>query len=226
MVPPDATKKSHPAERQTCKALFLGVGYGMGPPTLAKSIKQPVEKARQLILQHRATFHRFWAWNDNVVDVALLSGDLVSPMGWRRRWPRGCEAERIRHGKDDRPIMRENPARNFLMQSTGADLMRLTVTLACEAGLGVCAPVHDGFLIEARDESLDHDVALFRQIMGDASESLLGRGYRIRTDVKTVHHPDHLDEEGGVEMFRQIMTWVEEAEEAAENHARPTKDGA
>ena len=34
LAPENATKDTHPAVRELCKMLFLGVGYGMGEATL------------------------------------------------------------------------------------------------------------------------------------------------------------------------------------------------
>ena len=33
--------------------------------------------------------------------------------------------------------------RNFLMQGTGAEMMRIACCLATESGIEICAPVHD-----------------------------------------------------------------------------------
>ena len=40
-VPADATKKSHPREREQFKVCALAVQYGMGPQSLAQSLGQP-----------------------------------------------------------------------------------------------------------------------------------------------------------------------------------------
>ena len=38
---------------------------------------------------------------------------------------------------------------NFLMQANGAEMLRIACILMTEAGIRVCAPVHDAVLIEA-----------------------------------------------------------------------------
>jgi hypothetical protein len=58
-----------------------------------------------------------------------------------------------------------------------------------ERGIGVCAPVHDAFLIEARIDDIDHAVSVAQQAMADASAFVLG-GFRLRTEARIVRYPD------------------------------------
>ena len=54
--------------------------------------------------------------------------------GWRHQ---------VRAGANARALM------NFPMQANGAEMMRVAAIAATEAGIEVCAPVHDAFLIQA-----------------------------------------------------------------------------
>ena len=63
LAPPDATKASHGAVRDACKALVLGIGYGMGEDGLAVRMGQPKIVARDLLRLHKATYPRFWRWS-------------------------------------------------------------------------------------------------------------------------------------------------------------------
>jgi hypothetical protein len=67
--------------------------------------------------------------------------------------------------------------------------MRLAVTLAVDAGIRLCMPVHDGFLICSTTERLDADIAKMRAIMCWAGKLVTG-GLAIRVDCKTVRYPD------------------------------------
>ena len=61
---------------------------------------------------------------------------------------------------------------NFPMQANGAEMMRLAAIASTEAGVEVCAPVHDAFLITAPLDQLDADVALMRELMSRAGRAL------------------------------------------------------
>jgi hypothetical protein len=59
-VPPDATKDSHPVERDLYKQCILAIGYGMGYRSFAIRIQQPEPFARKLLRQHQETYPDFW----------------------------------------------------------------------------------------------------------------------------------------------------------------------
>ena len=82
-VPPDATKKSHPQEREQFKVCSLAVQYGMGPDALACSLDQPPAYARELLRLHRQTYPIFWQWSQGAVNHAMLRGWLHTVFGWR-----------------------------------------------------------------------------------------------------------------------------------------------
>ena len=132
--PTNATKSSHAAEREQFKACVLAVQYGMGAENLSLRIGQTVAHARALLQQHRRTYRTYWHWNDRVWEHSLSARHLQTTFGWT-----------IRLSKD----INERSVRNFPMQANGAEMMRIACILAVEAGIEVCAPVHDAFLIEA-----------------------------------------------------------------------------
>ena len=72
MVPPNATKPTHKAQRERAKQCILGTQYGVGEESLAKRLDCPVIEARELLRLHRATYKTFWAWSDGAVDYAML----------------------------------------------------------------------------------------------------------------------------------------------------------
>jgi len=77
---------------------------------------------------------------------------------------------------------------NHPMQSHGAEMLRLACSFTTEAGIAVCAPVHDALLIEAADDDIDAVVTKARLLMGRASRITLG-GVEVRTDVELVRYP-------------------------------------
>ena len=140
LVPADATKATHTAIRDRCKAIVLGIGYGMEADTMAARAGVMPCEARELLRLHRDTYRQFWRWSDATVSAALLTGGMESVFGWRRRIGREPNA---------RSLM------NWPMQAAGAEMMRIAAIAATEAGIEVCAPVHDAFLIAAPLERLD-----------------------------------------------------------------------
>ena len=150
MVPPDATAQSHKAERDRCKSVVLGVNYGMGADAMATAAGVTPVEARELLRLHRQTYGRFWRWSDDAIGGAMLTSRIQSVFGWP-----------LRVGADTRPTS----LMNFPMQANGAEMMRIAAIGATEAGIEVCAPVHDAFLIAAPLDQLDADVEQMRSIM-------------------------------------------------------------
>ena len=108
--PTDATKTTHPTERDQFKVVMLGVLYGLSADGIARKLCVPPCRGRELLRMHRDTFRRFWAWSDAVDTQAMLSGKLTTVFGW-------C----VHVGHDANP----RSLRNFPMQGNGAEMMRL-----------------------------------------------------------------------------------------------------
>ena len=85
LAPADATKASHKAVRERCKAVVLGVNYGMGPDALAASLGISPAEANEMMRLHRNTYRRFWSWSDGVVTSAMITSTMITVFGWRRR---------------------------------------------------------------------------------------------------------------------------------------------
>ncbi len=189
-VPPDATKKSHPKERALFKATVLAVQYGMGAEALAERIQQPVIVAKDLLRKHRQTFQTFWEWSDRNVDYALLHNRLWTVFGWQIQ---------VEGQPNPRSLA------NFLMQANGAEMLRIACILMTEAGIRVCAPVHDAVLIEAPLEELDERVGQAQQLMSEASRQVLG-GFALTTDADVYRYPErYRDEERGGKFWDKVM---------------------
>lgn len=188
-VPPSATKQSHRTIRDQFKACVLAVQYGMGPESLAYRINQPVARARELLALHRRTYRRFWAWEEGVLNQALLGGKLWTPFGWQLF-------------VDDRP--NDRSLCNFPMQAGGADLLRLACIRLVADGVRVCAPVHDAVLVEAPLNELEDTVAHTQSVMRQASAAVLN-GFSLESDAKIVRFPGRYMDERGVVMWNTVM---------------------
>lgn len=193
-IPAHATKQSHTAERDRFKACILGVQYGMGPHSLASQIGQSVDHAKVLLDLHRRTYPDFWAWSDKVQDHYALGGKLNTEFGWELQ-----------------PVVNFNPrsVRNFPMQANGAEMLRLACIHLTEAGIRVCAPVHDAVLIEAPLGEIDDTIELARELMAQASREVLD-GFELNTDVEIVRYPDRYMDKRGVKMWDTVQEIIRE----------------
>src|SRR5262249_7972121 len=62
LIPPGATKKTHPKERARCKPLVLGLLYLMSPHGLAAKMRVSLREARRIHRQLRETFPAYYRW--------------------------------------------------------------------------------------------------------------------------------------------------------------------
>jgi len=191
LAPPDATKETHNDVRNRCKTIVLGVGYGMGAETMAYRSGLTIAEAQDLLRRHHETYRTFWRWAENNVNVALAGGTLRTVYGWPIHF--GAKTK-----LNDRSLL------NFPMQANGAEMLRLAACMATEAGLKVCAPIHDALLLEAPLEQLDQDIAQLREIMIEASQMVMG-SLACRVDVDIIRYPDRYRDEGGGEMWDRVM---------------------
>jgi hypothetical protein len=188
LAPTDATKASHGQIRDQCKACLLGSNYGMGAATLAYRLGVSTIQAQHLLDALRRVFPTFWAWSEDTIDRAVLTGTIHTVFGWP------CHV-----GTDVRPTA----LRNYPMQANGAEMLRLASCFATERGVEVCAPVHDALLIEAVEPELDGAVERAREAMREASATVLG-GIEIGTDVSVVKHPDRYSDPRGRVMWDRV----------------------
>jgi hypothetical protein len=194
-IPPEGTKATHSGQRALFKACVLAVQYGMGAVSLACRIGQPTDMSKQLLRLHRETYPRFWQWSQAAVDRALLLGRLETVFGWPIHV--GASADPMK-GPNARSLA------NFPCQANGAEMLRLACCMLVEAGVGLCAPIHDAVLIETSAASIDAEVGRAREIMAEASRIVLG-GFEIGTDATIVRYPDRYVDEAG-EAFWNTVT--------------------
>jgi DNA polymerase I-like protein with 3'-5' exonuclease and polymerase domains len=161
----------------------------MGAASLAMQIGCSEIEARELLARHRRTYPKFWAWTGGVVDYAAVHGRLWSVFGWRLHVAGRLNARSWQ---------------NFPMQANGAEILRLACCLVTEAGIEICAPVHDALLICAPLEDLDETVAETQRLMGLAASIVLG-GFEIRTDAEVIRYPDRYRDPRGDRMWELVM---------------------
>jgi len=199
-LPENATKESHPSEREQFKQCILATQYGMGEDALAIRINQPVIRARQLLAQHRRVYRRFWEWSDDMFNGAVARNEVRTLYGWRLQLKADLNPRSVR---------------NFPMQATGAEILRIACILVHEQGVQLCAPVHDALLVEAPDELVHEHVAITQSCMTRASEIVL-RGFPLKSDIRILSYPDRLLDKDHQPFWDQVMNLMARAK--AKNH--------
>jgi DNA polymerase I-like protein with 3'-5' exonuclease and polymerase domains len=200
-VPKNATKASHPVQRQQFKVCALGVLFGLTGEGMARKLGIPSEGGRQLLRLHKNVFPEFWKWQEQIIANALLSMEMQTVMGWKMYVP---PRTNLRDRNKERTLA------NFPMQANGADMLRIAVINASEMGVRLLAPIHDALLIESTVEGIDYAVKRTQEAMADASVTVLD-GFRLSTDVEIVRWPDRYTDERGSEMWSKIMKLLPKA---------------
>ena len=195
-APPDATKETHAAVRKRYKTTNLGVLFGQTAHGIAARLGISHAAAQAIIDDHRKLFPTFWQWSERTVQGAFDRGRIVTPCGWRSHVP---------------PLSNERTWMNWPMQSTGGDIMRLTITYLDRQNVRLLAPVHDGFLLSCRRSQLCHLRAAVDYACTAAVEHVLP-GFLMRWDF-TIYESRFEDEDGRPmwDRLQQILGGCEDA---------------
>jgi DNA polymerase I len=206
-MPPDAGKDfqdNRGIVRDRYKVFLLATLYGMAAQTLSERLGVPDFEAHGMLDQHLALFAQYWQWSDDWVAHALRTGVMRTAFDWT-----------CRTGITE---LNERSIRNWPIQATGAEILRIACIIATRHGLRLLAPVHDAILIEAPLNQIDGDVALLREIMRRASRVVLspsdGRTFELRSDAKIVRYPDRYIDNRGFELWNQVLEQLATCEQA------------
>ena len=191
LIPEDATKKSHYNEREKFKICFLASQYGMKENTFARYGNIPIPQARGLLRNHKKLYEEYWAWSDNVFNMANITGKIQTCFGWTMLTK----------------YQKESSIRNFPMQAHGSEILRLACCLILEAGIKVCAPVHDAILIESPLETLEETVKETQSLMSRAGEIVL-EGFNVTTSAEIIKYPDRYQDPRGIDMWDKIGEYL------------------
>jgi DNA polymerase-1 len=201
-VPQTATKTSHAAVRDKYKVMLLATQYGMASETLAARLSVSTFEAHEMLNQHRELFAQYWQWSDDWVQRALQTGVMWTTMGWTHRV--GILE------------FNERSIRNWPVQATGADILRIACILGSRHDIKLLAPVHDAVLIEAPVEHIEADVALMQDIMRRASRVVLNADaagtHELRTDAKIIRYPERYSDPRGAAIWERVMQLLADQE--------------
>jgi DNA polymerase-1 len=190
-VPADATKETHGNVRQLFKSCVLGVQYGLGAESLGLKIGKPTLYAKELLSHHKRVFKNYWRWVDMTWTQACLMKRIETCYKWKM----------IVSGSSNKEML---TVRNFQIQATGAEIIRVACILLSENKIKIVAPVHDALMIECDEKAADKEIKIAKKLMCDASEIVLGAGNRLKTDVDIVRYPDRYIDEKGAETWELI----------------------
>lgn len=181
-VPPDATAETHPKEREQFKVVSLAVLMGMSSWGIGRRLETSESYGRELLETHRRIYHRFWKWSDSTASTAAANRPLETAFGLV-----------YQPGADFKP----RTARNFLLQATGSDMLRVAVLLLAQKGIEIIATVHDSVMIECDTCDAEDIERVAVDCMREASLITLWGRLEVRTDVTRVDHPFHYQDEKG-----------------------------
>jgi DNA polymerase I len=186
--PADATKDTHSELRDLFKIVVLAILYGMTAPSLARKTRLSLHETREILARLKSRCRKFWDYTERVADHAGLLMRLETAGGWRMICP---------------PDINPNTVRNYPIQSTAAEILRVAVILAERRGLQVIAPVHDALTAQTPLASIHSASEALDRIMRDASAIVL-RGYEIKSDEQIIRPGEHYYDKRGEKMWNTI----------------------
>lgn len=200
-VPPIATKDSHPSERAAYKIVSLAVLMGMGVDNIGRQTGSGYFGGRERLRKHKKSFPVFWKWSDAVAATGAAARDIETSFG-------------LVYNPGDPRQFKPRTARNFLLQSTGSDMLRVAVLLLEAAGIRVIATIHDAVLVLCETRRVEEVVREVVRIMEEASRITLWDRLTVRVDlpkvdiehdeVTRVDHPFHFQDKKGVKTWRKL----------------------
>ena len=138
---------------------------------------------------------------DAWIDGSAITGHLRSPLGWQR-WILGNKK-----WKDGKRVSIKNQLKNFIIQTTGADILRKAIQKLHDNHIRVMATLHDAVLIEVfrgDAEQVDQAAAL----MELASKEVVGGIIRVdREPIRTNWKQEKKHQDLFDEIFKEIESY-------------------
>jgi DNA polymerase I len=189
LAPADATKDSHPAERNRVKPLNHGSAYGVSAWGISEQLGCTLREAQQMIDDYDKTFHVFRAGQMRLVERALLFGRITAPTGWSMR---------VGGRTSVRTLM------NWLLQTLGAQMTQVAAVLLIREGFAVCATAHDSVMLLLPLVGLDARILQAQRLMERVSLSFT-KGLRVPTNADVVRPGERLLDRETRPMWNLVM---------------------
>jgi len=173
LAPSHATDKTHSEIRTIFKVIVLSSNYGAGAYSIAKKLKKfgkTYSETAGLIKTYKELYKVYFNWIDNRSNHALMHGFISSSLGWERRFAKNSFI-------NPRSLM------NWSIQAESAEVLRNALIRLIDAGIKVCAMVHDAFLIECPIPEHKDQIRVAKQCMIDAAEYIVGGKIMVDEEI-------------------------------------------
>ena len=206
---PNATKETHETQRDVVKELFLANSYGMGVKEVARRLECSRFRAREYLKRFKELYKTYFNKRETWINGSAITGHLRSPLGWQR-WIKGNKK-----WKDGKKKSITNQLKNFIIQTTGADILRKAIQKLLDNHIKVIALLHDAVIIEVPIPELwQKDYA--KSLMEIAAKDIVGGIIRVDEEVIETNWKQ---KEKHQELFDEIFKEIEIYE-----NQQPTND--
>ena len=198
---PNATKETHKIQRKVVKDLFLANTYGMGEKELSKRLGCSRIKGRDYLRRFKELYSVYFKVRDSWINGSAITGHLRSPLGWQR-WILGNKK-----WKDGKRVSITNQLKNFIIQTTGADILRKACQKLLDNHIKIVSTLHDAILIEVfRNDLETKDKA--KSLMELAAKEVVGGIIKVDEErISSNWTQDKKHQEIFNEIFREIENY-------------------
>jgi len=208
---PNATKETHATQRDVVKELFLANSYGMGVKEVARRLDCSKFTAKGYLKRFKELYKIYFDKRETWINGSAITGHLRSSLGWQR-WIKGNKK-----WKDGKRQSINNQLKNFIIQTTGADILRKAIQKLLDNHIKVIALLHDALIIEIPiPDTWQKDQAI--SLMEIAAKDVVGGLIRVDSEKITSNwkqEPKHQ------ELFDEIFDEITKYE-----NQQPTNDYA
>ena len=167
---PNAAQRGQPGVdlvRDVYKIASVAIMYGVSAQGLGDILGIAESRAGAIMFRHRRAYPRYWEWSDEIAAGAAFDGVMETALGWRISTAR----------------MGDRSVRNWPLQSTGGDILRLATVKARKEGIEIVALVHDAVIVEADVGNVTVITELTRRMMVEAGEEVAGVTLRVDEQI-------------------------------------------
>jgi hypothetical protein len=197
LLPADATKRTHPKERDAYKPMILAIQYGGGAWLLARRLGITRAQGQLIVDLHHERYEPYWDYSDRKLQRAFEVGELVARDGWR------CGIN---------SLSSLFTLRNWIIQANAGAIFRYAGLLMRRLGLTVVALVHDAVLVECDLDQMAHVRALAVECLERASRRFL-YGLTLRVDAKPILAGERFADGRGAKLWEFVERSLREIEE-------------
>lgn len=204
VIPPDGTKDTHAKERNICKAIILGIQFGMGVRKLAASANVELDTAKQYLNYHKRIYKNFWNWRENYIKCHEFVGLSVLKDGW---WLMDNTAykDTDKYAAGDHYALTTG---NFPIQGHGAAIMRKAIDNCFNKNLFVLCPLHDEIIIMCHDKDVNIASQLLISSMQSACEYFFPGHTPCRINLSTCSHDELYLEDKGINALKAVGKYI------------------